>query len=196
MVLTQILNKQLIDTRKIVDFALTCIIVIGALFVPTFLAKLVSLGNYQQLVIGTIVNASLILTAIYTKGTFKTFAIATLPSLSTILGGILFSNITLYSKTMIPAIWLGNFTFIFIYKWLYLNKNTNYLLTAFFAIILKVAIIYLGFILMTNVIDIPNIAKQTLNQSMGITQLITATCGSILVFFITLHTKKVQPKKV
>ena len=190
MVITQVLNQRLVDTRKIVDIMLTCIVVICALFVPTFLAKLVPLGNYQQLVIGTVVNASLVLTAIYTKGTFKTLAIATLPSVSTILGGILFSSMTLYSRTMIPAIWLGNFTFIFIYKWLYLNKKTNYLISAFFAIVLKVAIIYLGFILMTSVIDVPNMVKQTLNTSMGITQLITATCGSTLIFFITSYIKK------
>ena len=160
--------------------------------VPTFLAKLFPLGNYTQLIIGTIVNASLIITAIYTKGTFKTLSIATLPSISTILGGILFSNITLYSKTMIPAIWIGNFSFIFIYKFLFVNKKVNYLLSAAAAIICKVLIIYLGFITMTNIINVPDMVKQTLNTSMGITQLLTATFGSILVYFIT---RKIYNKK-
>jgi len=190
MVITQVLNKRLVDINKIVDILLTTLIIIGSFLVPTFLSKLIPLGKYQQLLIGTVVNTSLILTAIYTKGTFKTLAIATLPSISTILGDVLFTNITVYSKTMIPAIWLGNFILIFLYKWLFVNKKINYLQTAFIAIIAKVTIIYSGFILMTKTIQIPEIVKQTLNTSMGITQLITATCGSIIVFFITCYIKR------
>lgn len=190
MIITQVLNKRLIDTNKIVDILLTFLIITGAFLVPTFLSKLIPLGKYQQLIIGTTVNASLILTAIYTRGPFKTLTIATLPSISTILGGILFTDITVYSKTMIPAIWLGNFTLIFLYKWLFVNKKSNYLLTAFLAIIAKVTIIYSGFVLMTKTMQIPEMVKQTLNTSMGITQLITATCGSIIVFFITCHIKR------
>ena len=192
MVLTKVLNQRLVDTQKIMDVVVTCLVVIGALFVPTFLAKIVPLEKYTQLVIGTIVNASLITTAIYTKGTFKTLCIATLPSISTILGGLLFANITLYSKFMIPAICLGNFSLIFIYKCLFVGKKTNYVITALTAIVIKVSIIYSGFILMTNLINVPEIAKQTLATSMGLTQLITASCGSLLVFFITLKSKKNQ----
>ena len=185
MVLTQVLNKSFVDTKKITNIILKSLIVIGALFVPTFLAKLVPLGKYQQLIIGTVVNTSLVLTAIYMKGTFKTLAIATLPSISTILSGVLFSNMTVYTKYMIPAIWLGNLTFIFIYKFLFIYKKTNYILSAVPAIILKVSIIYLGFVLMSSSVNIPDMAKQTLNTSMGLTQLITATCGSTLGFLIS-----------
>ena len=188
--MTSILNNQLVDTKKAMDTILTILIIIGAFLVPTFLAKIVPLGQYQQLVVGSIVNMSLILTALYTKGTIKTFAIATLPSVSTIMGGLLFGNMTLYSKTMIPAIWLGNFTFIFLYKFLFVNKKVNYPISAIIAIIAKVAIIYLGFTIMTNVMTVPDMVKQTLNTSMGITQLITATSGSILAFLIVMYTKR------
>ena len=98
--MTSILNNQLVDTKKAMNILLTILIIIGAFLVPTFLAKIIPLGKYQQLIIGSIVNMSLILTALYTKGTIKTFAIATLPSVSTILGGLLFGSMTLYSKTM------------------------------------------------------------------------------------------------
>ena len=188
--MTSILNNQLVDTKKAMDTILTILIVIGAFLVPTFLAKIVPLGQYQQLVVGSIVNMSLILTALYTKGTIKTFAIATLPSVSTIMGGLLFGSMTLYSKTMIPAIWLGNFAFIFLYKLLFVNKKVNYPVSAIIAIIVKVAIIYLGFTIMTNVMTVPNMVKQTLNTAMGITQLVTATCGSILAFLIVIYTKQ------
>lgn len=190
--MTSILNNQLVDTKKTMNVILTLLIAIGAFVVPTFLAKIVPLGQYQQLVVGSIVNMSLILTALYTKGTIKTFAIATLPSVSTIMGGLLFGNMTLYSKTMIPAIWLGNFTFIFLYKFLFVNKKVNYPVSAIIAIVTKAAIIYLGFIIMTNVMTVPDVVKQTLNTAMGLTQLITATTGSVLASLVVLSTKKLQ----
>lgn len=187
--MTKILNQQLIDTKKITDIIVTLLIIIGAFVVPTFLAKIIPLGKYQQLVVGTIVNASLILTALYTKGTIKTIAIATLPSMSTILGGLLFATMTKFSQVMIPAIWLGNFAFILLYKVLYVNKKVAYPISAVIAIVTKVAIIYLGFTIMVNAMTVPEMVKTTLNTSMGVTQLITATCGSILAFLVVISVK-------
>ena len=185
----KILNEQLVDTKKVTNILVTIAIIIGAFVVPTFLAKVIPLGKYQQLVVGTIVNMSLILTALYTKGSIKTIAIATLPSISTILGGVLFGGMTLYSKTMSPAIWLGNFAFILLYKTLYVNKKVQYPISAVIAVLVKVAIIYLGFTIMINAMTVPDMVKQTLNTSMGITQLITATSGSILASLIIIYTK-------
>lgn len=149
----------------------------------------------EQLVVGTIVNMSLILTALYTKGTIKTIAIATLPSISTILGGVLFGGMTLYTKTMIPAIWIGNFAFILLYKTLYVNKKLPYVVSAIIAIIIKVSIIYLGFTIMINAMTVPQMVKQTLNTSMGLTQAITATSGSVFAFFIASYTKLAKKKR-
>ncbi len=185
----KVLNEQLVDTKKITNILVTIAIIIGAFVVPTFLAKIIPLGKYQQLVVGTIVNMSLILTALYTKGSIKTVAIATLPSISTILGGLLFGGMTLYSKTMIPAIWLGNFAFILLYKILYVNKSWKYLVVASMAVLTKTMIIYLGFMIMVNTMIVPDMVKQTLSTSMGITQLITATSGSLLVSLIMMLTR-------
>lgn len=192
--MTKILNEQLVDTKKATNVIVTILIAIGAFVVPTFLAKIIPLGKYQQLVVGTIVNMSLILTALYTKGTIKTITIATLPSISTILGGVLFGGMTLYSKTMIPAIWIGNFAFILLYKTLYVNKKLPYAASAIIAIIIKASIIYLGFTIMVNAMTVPEMVKQTLNTSMGLTQVITATSGSTLAFLIAGYTK-IRKKK-
>lgn len=192
--MTKILNEQLVDTKKATNVIVTILIAIGAFVVPTFLAKIIPLGKYQQLIVGTIVNMSLILTALYTKGTIKTITIATLPSISTILGGVLFGGMTLYSKTMIPAIWIGNFAFILLYKTLYVNKKLPYVASAIIAIIIKASIIYLGFTIMVNAMTVPEMVKQTLNTSMGVTQLITATSGSIFAFLIASYTKIKQNK--
>lgn len=190
----KVLNEQLVDTKKITNILVTIAIIIGAFVVPTFLAKIIPLGKYQQLVVGTIVNMSLILTALYTKGSIKTVAIATLPSISTILGGLLFGGMTLYSKTMIPAIWLGNFAFILLYKVLYVNKSWKYLVVASMAVLTKTMIIYLGFMIMVNTMIVPDMVKQTLSTSMGITQLITATSGSLLVTLIMILTRVKRDK--
>ncbi len=186
----EVLRKQYIDTKKSMNVIITLLIILGACFVPTFLAKIVPLGKYQQIVVGTIVNASLISVALYTKGNIKTIAMATLPSMSTILGGVLFSNITLYSKLMIPAIWLGNFALILIFKVLFVNKKINYVISGAVAILVKVALIYGGFLIMSSLVNIPEVAKNTLSTSMGVTQLITATLGTLLIYTTVLFTKK------
>lgn len=182
--MAEVLNKQVIDIKKSTNIIITTLIIIGAFLVPTFLAKVFYVGKYQQIITGTIVNLSLVLTALYTKGTVKTISIATLPSMSTILSGVLFSGITLYSKLMIPFIWIGNFSLIFMYKYLFLQKNKNYVLAAISAIILKVTIIYLGFRLMGLCVNIPEKVYNVLSVSMGYTQLLTATCGSILAYIV------------
>ena len=161
----KILNERLVDTKKVTNILVTIAIIIGAFVVPTFLAKVIPLGKHQQLIIGTIVNMSLILTALYTKGSMKTIAIATLPSISTILGGLLFRGMTLYSK------------------------KVQYPISTVIAVLVKVAIIYLGFMIMVNAMIVPDMVKQTLNTSMGITQLITAISGSILASLIIIYTK-------
>ena len=177
-----ILNKRVINTEKTMDVIITTLIVIGAFLVPTFLAKIVPLGQYQQIVVGTIVNMSLILTALFTKGTVKTIAIAMLPSASNILGGFLFKGMTVYTQTMIPAIWLGNFALIYFYKYLFLNKNCNYIVTATISTLVKAVIIYLGFVGMTCLMEVPEVVRETLNVSMGITQVITAASGSVFAW--------------
>ncbi len=192
--MTKVLKQQLVDTKKLTDIIVTLLIMVGAFLVPTFLAKIIPLGKYQQIVVGTIVNTALIMTALYTKGSIKTIFIATLPSMSNILGGYLFTPMTLYAKLMIPAIILGNFAFIFIYKAIYVNKKINYIVSAVIAIALKVAIIYAGFSIMNSLINLPAKVQTVLNTSMGVTQLITATCGSILALAI-MSTVKMCTKK-
>ena len=156
--MTKVLKQQLVDTKKLTDIIVTLLIMVGAFLVPTFLAKIIPLGKYQQIVVGTIVNTALIMTALYTKGSIKTIFIATLPSMSNILGGYLFTPMTLYAKLMIPAI------------------------------------IFAGFSIMNSLINLPAKVQTVLNTSMGVTQLITATCGSILALAI-MSTVKMCTKK-
>ena len=64
------------------------------------------LGTHSQIIVGSIVNIALIVTAINVKGWKKIAGIITLPSISAILGGYVFKTSAVYMCYMIPAIWV------------------------------------------------------------------------------------------
>lgn len=179
-----ILNKRKENIKEKYDIILSALIMLGSLLIPTFLSKVIPLGSNPQLIIGTIVNTMLIFSALYLNGKTKILTICTMPSISTILGGILFNNASIYSKFMIPFIWLGNFTFIYIYKKLYIEKNKNYILASIISIITKITTIYLGFQIISLILNPPEKIYNTLNIAMSLTQLITATLAASLVYII------------
>lgn len=71
-----VLNKNMCDYSKGIEIMQIILICIGALLVPTFLAKLLTLtfgansfiAGHSQIIVGTIVNVALIVTAINVKG--------------------------------------------------------------------------------------------------------------------------------
>lgn len=167
------------------------LILCGLFLIPTFLEHIINLGIYKQLIIGTIVNASLIACSVILKSdNKKIMLLSCLPSVSTICSGLLFSGLTYYSKVMIPFIWLGNLSLVYLYKYLYLNKNNNYFISGLISILLKVFIIYGGYLLLSNLLNFPAIVKETLSLSMGIYQAITALSGMLIIYLLRLTTKK------
>lgn len=74
-----VLNKKMCDYSKGIEIVQIILICVSALLVPTFLAKLLSevfgansfIASHSQIVVGTIVNVSLIVTAINVKGLKK-----------------------------------------------------------------------------------------------------------------------------
>ena len=162
--------------------------------VPAIIPQLISvifganswIATNSQYVVGTIVNTVLITTAINVKGWKQIAGLITLPSISAMSSGLIFKTANIYSVYMIPAIWLGNFTFVYLYRKLFIQKKINYIISSIVAIICKAAIIYLGFRAFTLVSVIPNTGKifNALNLSMGMNQLITATIASFIGFAI------------
>lgn len=193
-----VLNKSMRDYSKQIDIMQIILICIGALIVPTFLASLLTkvfgansfIAAHSQIIVGSIVNTALIVTAINVKGWKKIVGIITLPSISTILGGYVFKTASVYMAYMIPAIWLGNFAIVYLYKLLLLNKKLNYFVTGIIAIIAKVAIIFGGFSLLNMLGIFPEKLVQNLQVAMGTTQGITATIGMIISYTIYLANKK------
>ena len=122
----------------------------------------------------------------------------TLPSISAIGSGLIFKSANIYTVYMIPAIWLGNFALVYLYRKLSVQKKVNYILTSIAAILLKAAIIYLCFRLFTLVTIIPGTGKifTALNLSMGMNQIVTATIAAVVSFGINLGFCQKQKVKV
>ena len=193
-----VLNKSMRDYSKQIDIMQIILICIGALIVPTFLASLLTkvfgansfIASHSQIIVGSIVNTALIVTAINVKCLKKIVGIITLPSISTILGGYVFKTASVYMAYMIPAIWIGNFAIVYLYKQLLLNKKLNYFVTGAIAIAVKVAIIFGGFSLLNIIGIFPEKLVQNLQIAMGTTQAVTATIGMIISYTIYLANKK------
>ena len=188
----EIINKKIAGFSKVTDIVQTILIFLIALLVPTFLGEIISnvfgaqsvIAKNSQIIIGSIVNTALIMTAINLNGWAKILGVVTMPSISTILSGYVFGSASTYMVYMIPAIWLGNFALVYLYKLLLLDKNMNYFFTGVIGVIVKVAIIFLSF----NVLNLFNIFPEklvsTLQNAMGLTQLITASIGVVVAYVI------------
>lgn len=187
-----ILSKTAYDFSKKVDVIQTIIIALLAFLVPTFLGKLLSIifgvqsfvATNSQLIVGSIVNCALVVSAINLKGWKKILFIVTMPSISTIASGYIFGPLSMPMVYMIPAIWAGNFALIYAFKYIMLKKEKNYFLAGVVGIVAKVAIIF-GFFSILNAFGVfPAKAVATLQKSMSLIQLITATVGTMLAFGI------------
>lgn len=193
-----IINKKVKDFSKGIDIMQTILIFLIALLVPTFLGGILSkifgstsvISTNSQLIVGTIVNAALVVSAINLKGWAKILGVVTMPSISTILSGYVFGTASVYMVYMIPAIWIGNFELIYSYKFLMLGKNKHYFLAGIVGIIVKVAIIFALFNLINLFGVFPEKLVENLRNAMGMTQLITATLGVIAAFVIYKLEKK------
>ena len=187
-----ILSKTAYDFSKKVDVIQTIIIALLAFLVPTFLGKLLSIifgvqsfvATNSQLIVGSIVNCALVVSAINLKGWKKILFVVTMPSISTIASGYIFGPLSMPMVYMIPAIWAGNFALIYAFKYIMLKKEKNYFLAGVVGIVAKVAIIF-GFFSILNAFGVfPAKAVATLQKSMSLIQLITATVGTMLAFGI------------
>lgn len=192
------MEQSVSDFSKKSEVIQTILIWILALVVPTFLGSLIKevfgatsvIAQNSQIIVGTIVNTLLILSALNLKGFWKIAAVVTAPSVSTILSGFVFKSASVYMAYMIPAIWVGNFALIYAYKLIMLAKKKNYFLAGVVGIVVKVAVIF-GVFSLLNVFGIfPEKLVANLSVAMSTTQAITATLGVIISSAIYAVEKK------
>lgn len=198
------INKRVCDFSKHIDIVQTIIIFLISFLVPTFLGQILKeifatesvVVTNSQIIIGSIVNTALIISALNLKGWKKILGVVTMPSISTILSGYVFKTASVYMAYMIPAIWLGNFVLVYSYKKIMLEKDKNYFLAGIIGIILKVAIIFGGFGILNLFKVFPSKMVESLQVAMSTTQAITAIVGMIIAFAIyKLETRKQKINK-
>ena len=187
-----ILKQTVKDFSKIAEMIQTVIIALLAFIVPSFLSQLISIvfGNQStiasnsQLIVGSVVNTLLIVSALNLKGWTKILFVITMPSVSTIFSGYIFKSASLYLVYMIPAIWIGNIILVMVFKYFMLEKRNNYILSSVIGIICKVAVIFGFFIVLKSFNIFPEKLIINLQKAMSTTQLITATIGCMIGFII------------
>ena len=187
-----VLSQTAYDFSKKEDTIQTILLALLVFLVPTFLGKILSgvfgaqsvVATNSQLIIGSIVNSALVISALNLKGWKKIVLVTTMPSISTIVSGYIFGPVSIPMLYMMPAIWLGNFALIFSFKFLMLKKKQYYWLSAIVGIIAKVLIIFGLFSLIKLFGVFPQKAIPTLQKSMSLIQLITATIGCVIGFTI------------
>lgn len=185
-----VLKKTVRDFSKSSEIIQTIIIALLAFLVPTFLAKTLNavfgatsvIASNAQLIVGSIVNTVLVITALNLKGWTKTLAIVSMPSISTIFSGYIFKSASIFMVYMIPAIWLGNLALILAFKYIMLKNGKNYFLSSVIGIVCKVAIIFGFFMILKTFNVFPDKVVGVLQKAMSVTQLITATIGCIIAF--------------
>ena len=190
----QVVNKKAYELSKTGEIIQTILIILGALLVPAIVPQLLQvifgktswIASNSQIVVGSLVNTALIMTGINMKGWRKILLVATLPSLSAIGSSYIFGSLTKVTIFMVPGIWLGNFALIMLMKYLYVNKNINYAISAIISIAVKVAIIFgvLNIWMAFSVLPSEGVVANTLRNTMGLTQAITATIGAIISILI------------
>lgn len=187
-----VLSQTAYDFSKKEDTIQTILLALLVFLVPTFLGKILSgvfgaqsvVATNSQLIIGSIVNSALVISALNLKGWKKIVLVTTMPSISTIVSGYIFGPVSVPMLYMMPAIWLGNFALIFSFKYLMLKKKNYYWVSAVVGIIAKVLIIF-GLFNLINLFGVfPAKAVPTLQKSMGLIQLITASIGCVIGYAI------------
>ena len=199
----QVVNKKMYEFSKTGEIIQTILIILGALLVPAVVPQILQIAfgrtnwivTNSQIIVGSIVNTALIMTGLNIKGWRKILLIATLPSLSAIGSGYIFGSLSKVTIFMVPGIWLGNFSLIMLMKYLYANKGIKYIFSAIISIVVKTAIIFgvLNLWMALSILPNQGVVASTLRNTMGLTQIITATIAaviSIIIIKIIKCTKK------
>ncbi|MCX8190558.1 MAG: hypothetical protein N3F05_05035 [Candidatus Diapherotrites archaeon] len=133
----------------------------------------------QQLIVGSIVNAMLVLAALNVRG-WKLLPIIVFPSIGVFVAAVLFGAQTKFILYFMPFIWIGNAIIVLGVKYLYLQKKLNEALVYVISSLSKAAFLFVTAFVMVSLALVP---PQFLTV-MGIMQLITALIGSTLAAII------------
>lgn len=133
----------------------------------------------NQLIVGTIVNAILIKYSITFKSK-KVFLLSIIPSTAVLVGGILFSNLTLQIALMLPFIWGANFILMILTRKLFIKEKKNYFLSTSASAAVKTIVLFLAAFVLFYLGAIPLVFL----TMFGVMQFITAESGAVMVYLL------------
>lgn len=187
------LNEGYYEISKLGNILLIIIISVCMFLVPILVPTALTavfgaestISNNSQIVVGAIINTTLVMSAISVKGWKNIVALITVPSISALTSGLVLSVASIFTVYMIPAIWIGNLLLVYSIKSIYVKNNKNFVLASVIGILGKALIIFAGFNLLTLLISMPEHVKMVLTTAMGSNQVITAILGCSIAYGIT-----------
>lgn len=149
-----------------------------ALFLVGFLVPF-TMGHPQELV-GVLVNATLVLSAIEFGLKKKTLPLLFAPSLGVLARGLIFGPLTPFLLIMLPFIWISNAILVYGVSKIFKEKEKNYGIALGVSAAAKSGFLFgVSFVLVSAAILPPMFLT-----AMGIIQLYTALVGGALAFGI------------
>ncbi len=148
-------------------------------FVPFFI-------GHPQLLVGAVVNASLILSAMNLRS-YRLLPVIMLPSLAVLSRGIIFGPFTVFLLYMIPFIWIGNSLLVYAFKAFNITRNINKWITLLIGAFIKAAFLFATAFLFVKLGILPKLFLTT----MGIFQFYTAILGGTLALGLQAVKKKI-----
>jgi hypothetical protein len=144
------------------------------------IAFIIPLGfSSTQIITGTIINSFLFLSQ-ERLSMKKMVPLFFLPSLGTIMHGVLFGPFTVYIYFFLPFIWIGNYILVYTYRSL---ETYHPILRIFIASFSKFCLLQLSAVFLVQTTLVPKLFL----LAMGLIQLFTAISGGILSIILFSH---------
>jgi len=174
VIIDKLVQKRRFATSFLVEyieFSLLCLIAAG---IPLFF-------RHPQLLVGVMVNTTLMVAAVNVRGWNKIIPIIILPSVAAAVGGFLFGALTVYLLILIPVIWCGNAILVFLMKYFYLYKHLSLFAAVPIASTMKMLVLFsISFLLV-----LLGFLPEMFLTAMGVMQLATALLGGMIAVPIT-----------
>ncbi len=135
--------------------------------------------GHPQVLVGSLVNAALYLSAILLPQRLF-LPIIFLPSLAVLSRGLIFGPLTPFLLYIIPFIWLGNLLLVLSFKKIFHLSKANFPFSVIISAIIKMSFLYFCASTLFKLSLVPKLFLTT----MGLIQGITAVTGGLLAYVI------------
>ncbi|MEM0231059.1 MAG: hypothetical protein QXW00_03440 [Candidatus Woesearchaeota archaeon] len=169
-VLSEIFQSSYETKNKFYEVAELFVIILGSFLIPFVL-------GHPQLLVGTLVNSLLIISAVRIKD-YKIIFPIILPSIAALSRALLFGPFTKYLLFMLPFIWLGNLLLVIFIKLIGLYLEKGIIAAGSFGSAVKAGFLFSSAFLLFKTGLVP----KAFLTAFGITQFATALAGLAVAY--------------